>query len=356
MQAFRKEPAALLEPAAEGPAPAYAGAWRPSDRLRYERRPAAVRHGERCLAHHAEQFRNVPSAMFWGRRERAETPRYRSGGLRPPALLPAVAKIYKARGATPSSAIFTAFSVVIGEPTLHDGNSMFLIYSNGDRGNVRSVANCSQTAPIGVRLRTESFWGLLKDTHRAMLNACRHASYPPRSSAGRKRPLETLAGSPSWRTASTTRDGGRRARSSKRTPNPALTARRRYRRAPSPGTTGPIAGSSCTSASEGTRWPSPPTRSSSPSTRSNPRRSGSKPSSSEARATTSTCECRPAGEAPWCRSGSRGRRRRPGALFSAWAVTSSDARGEAWRRSDFREGDRLASDGARWWSRILRRC
>lgn len=183
-------------------------AWQPSDQIRHERTPAAIRQGNRSLDYIAAQLKRFPSTMFWRRREHAEHPRYRSGTLRAPALLPAVSQIYAAHKVTPAAAVFAAFSSLIGDLTRRDANCMFLVYSNRTQQNLNSVANYSQTVPIVVDLCEESFWGLMKSTNRAMLNAYRHAAYPPdgrtaiKDAIGRSRGIgivEDCVFNPRWR-------------------------------------------------------------------------------------------------------------------------------------------------------------
>lgn len=206
LRQVRRELAAFMNPARKGEAED--AAWQPSDQREYERTPAMADHSARALDYFAAQFREFPSTMFWRRRQSVETPRYGSAVLDTPTLLAAAAAVYKTRRVTPSSALFAAFSLVVATLTCHDKSSMFVVHSNRNQRNRSSVANYSQTVPIGVDTRPGSFWDLMKDAHRAMLAAYRYATYPPleqlriRAEAGNARGIviaEDCVYNPGWR-------------------------------------------------------------------------------------------------------------------------------------------------------------
>jgi hypothetical protein len=176
---IRKELSAFLDPRSRGLPATDAVVWQPSDQLRYERTSSAQEQSARALDYLADRFRDFPATMFWRSHERVEQPRYWSGRLDSPSLLAAAAAIYKSHRVTPSSSIFAAFSLVVARLTCHDESRMFVVHSNRNQRNMHSVANYSQTLPVGVDTRNKSFWGVMKDAHRALLNAYRYASYPP---------------------------------------------------------------------------------------------------------------------------------------------------------------------------------
>lgn len=169
----------FMDPSEVGAAGAPEVAWQPSDQIRYEQTQAALDRRDRSLDYLEGQFQKFPSTMFWQRRGKTEDPRYWSGSLDSPALLPAVAAMYRTHSVTPAPAILAAFSAVVGHVTCHDTCRMFVIQSNRNRRNMDSVANYSQTVPLGIALEGDSFWSLMKDTQSAMLNASRYAAYPP---------------------------------------------------------------------------------------------------------------------------------------------------------------------------------
>ncbi|MFC3495854.1 condensation domain-containing protein [Glycomyces rhizosphaerae] len=169
----------FMDPGEVGAAGAPEVTWQPSDQIRHEQTQAATNRRDRSLDYLEGQFQNFPSTMFWQRQGKTEDPRYWSGSLHSPALLPAVAAMYRTHSVTPAPAILAAFSAVVGHVTCHDTCRMFVIQSNRNRRNMDSVANYSQTVPLGIELNSDSFWSLTKDTQSAMLNASRFASYPP---------------------------------------------------------------------------------------------------------------------------------------------------------------------------------
>jgi hypothetical protein len=116
--------------------------------------------------------------MFWQRRDAVEHPRYWSGRLDSPAITHAVAAIYASCGVTPSQSILAAFALAIGKATMNDTCCMFFIHSNRNRGNADSIANYSQTVPVEIDLKGDSFWNLMKTTRAVMFKAYQYASHP----------------------------------------------------------------------------------------------------------------------------------------------------------------------------------
>lgn len=153
--------------------------WQPRDQFRHEQSPVALRRMSRTLEYFSSQLENFPSTMFWSRREKTERPRYLSGYLDCPALLPAVSGIYKSHNVTPASAILAAFSLAIGHKTCREDCCLFVNYSNRDRRNAESVANYTQSVPVQIDLTESSFWRHMQAVHRAALNSYKFATCSP---------------------------------------------------------------------------------------------------------------------------------------------------------------------------------